>query len=259
MNKPIGFFALLSIVISSQLGAGTFILPANIHLYGYYGLIGCAGAALLAMLFAMIFSKLSIVIKDKDENKSGISLYINKTLGKDIGFFSGWVYWVICWASSVELVISANAFIEKFIGNSISPLIIEIIILTFFSAINLFGVQFTSKIEKYLNIIKILPLIILPIVLLLFYFKSDNIYIVEEVKNIAPSNMIFSSLLITFWGFIGLECATMTSREIKNKDKNVTRATIIGTFIMGILYSINILGVVGSAPSDKFYQSVTPF
>ena len=39
-HRKIGFWAVLSIIIGSQIGAGFFMLPVTLAPYGYFGLVG---------------------------------------------------------------------------------------------------------------------------------------------------------------------------------------------------------------------------
>lgn len=82
-SNAIGFWALVSIVISSELGASIFLLPKELANYGIYGIVGWIiggiGAILIAVTFALLCSQTSSI--------GSSSTYISICFGKKIGFF----------------------------------------------------------------------------------------------------------------------------------------------------------------------------
>ncbi len=64
MKRKIGFYALVAIVIGSQIGSGVFILPAALTEYGPLSLLGCLLSGIGAILLTLVFGKLAMYHPD---------------------------------------------------------------------------------------------------------------------------------------------------------------------------------------------------
>jgi APA family basic amino acid/polyamine antiporter len=107
------------------------------------------------------------------------------------------------------------------------------------------------------TIIKILPLLFI-IVIGLFFFKIDNF----PSFNLTGENN-FSTLsavaTLTLYAFLGIECATIPAGNIKNPERTIPRATMLGAVITTVLYILGTVVLFGILPLDILQSSPAPF
>jgi APA family basic amino acid/polyamine antiporter len=70
---------------------------------------------------------------------------------------------------------------------------------------------------------------------------------------------ITSTTTLTLFAFLGLECATIPSGNVKNAEKTVSRATIIGTLLTTFIYVAGTVAVMGLIPPSMLKDSQAPF
>jgi APA family basic amino acid/polyamine antiporter len=64
---------------------------------------------------------------------------------------------------------------------------------------------------------------------------------------------------LTLWAFIGLESATVPAEEVKDPERTIPRATMLGTGLTTIVYIIATIAVMGIVPLAALQTSNAPF
>ncbi|MCC8416963.1 MAG: amino acid permease [Rickettsia endosymbiont of Bryobia graminum] len=256
-NQKLGFWAVFALVTGSQIGTGVLILPTSLVPFGVYSIAGwiissCA-AIVLSLLFAILCSKFP--------QTGGPHVYLKNTFGNSAAFFTGWTYWIISSVSSATVVISSIRYLSPLIGeyNSFLYLSLEVILLLAIMLINLKGIGTAGRMEFILSLLKFIPLIIVPIAALLYKFDSSNFVIEQNAPNLPLSKIIGQVVLLTFWGFIGLESATAQAGSVINPSKTIPRAIVTGTTCVALLYLINNIGIIGVIPKQDLINSSAPY
>lgn len=255
-EKKIGFWSVVALVIGSQVGSGIFLLPTNLAPFGWYSIFGWIISGIGAITLAMVFAKLCFWFP----RTGGPHVYAFEAFGIIVGFFTGWTYWVISWVSTIAVIIAISDYLGSLFGtiSSGGNLIIQLILLLSVALLNLKGVNAAGNIEFILTILKFIPLIVLPIFGFI-YFNSSHIKMSQEILSTSTVNILNRLMLLTLWGFIGLESATTPAGSVKNPSKTIPTAIIAGTVVVVFLYLFNSVGILGAMPSDKFVQSQAPY
>ena len=60
---------------------------------------------------------------------------------------------------------------------------------------------------------------------------------------------------LTLWAMLGVECASIAARRVRDPGRNVPRATLIGTFIVGLIYILVSTPVAMLLPQDEVARS----
>jgi APA family basic amino acid/polyamine antiporter len=89
------------------------------------------------------------------------------------------------------------------------------------------------------------------------FFKISLKETLNEGGNMAST--IATTALLTFWGFIGVECATTPAESVKTPKKTIPRAIIIGTSSVALIYIINTISITGVVGFDKLINSPAPY
>ena len=64
---------------------------------------------------------------------------------------------------------------------------------------------------------------------------------------------------ITLYAFLGLESASIPAASVKNPEKTVPRATLLGTIIVALIYVLSTFVLFGVLPMDVLAASPSPF
>ena len=252
----LGFWSLFALVTGSQIGSGIFMLPANLAPFGWFSLLGWIISGVGAIALALVFAKLCSWFPQT----GGPHVYARAAFGDKIGFWTGWTYWVVSWVSTTAVIVATVGYLSPLFGpfSPNSTLIWQVCLLGIVTWLNLQGVYAAGRVEFVLTVLKFIPLIALP-ALGLIYFNADNIQITPEVATLSTSNILAQVVLLTLWGFIGLESGTTPASSVENPSKTIPKAVIWGTIAVAAVYLLNSVGLLGAIPSSELAQSKAPY
>jgi APA family basic amino acid/polyamine antiporter len=92
----------------------------------------------------------------------------------------------------------------------------------------------------------------------IFYFDSSNLPSLN-LTDMPISKALSASALLTMWAFIGVETGTVPAGQVKNPERNVPLATIIGTLIAAFIYILGTTVVFGVVPQSQLSASISPY
>ena len=246
---------MLAIVINAQLGASIFLLPSKLAVFNTYGLIGWIVGGIGAILVAMVFAFLCI----ETCKAGGPHIYARMVFGDKVGFFVTWLYWCGAWVCNPILISTSIDYLEQIIGNIsvLERFLLEISIVVSLTLINIKGIKWAGYLENIMVMIKLLPLLLVPI---LAFKNMDS----GNFKLVAPENMsaldaVCKASIVAFWGFVGLEEGGSTADSVKNANKSVPLAIILGTSFVALLSLINTISIFGIIPCNELKDIGAPF
>ena len=257
-KNKLGLWTSTSLVVGNMIGSGVFLMPAALAAYGGISLFGWIFAAAGAFLLAKVYSNLSKLLPQAD---GGPYAYTRKGFGDFAGFLVAWGYWISIWctnaAIAVALVSALSTFFPILASSALVAVSTGLAAIWLLTWVNTRGVVTSGKLQLITTILKIVPLLLVSLGGLLFF----------KVKNFVPFNSsgtsdfaaITATATLTFFAFLGLECATIPSGSVNNPEKTIPKATMLGTLIATIIYILSSVSVMGMIPSKELQQSVTPF
>ena len=71
--------------------------------------------------------------------------------------------------------------------------------------------------------------------------------------------LLSSTAALTLWAFIGLESATVPAEEVKDPERTIPRATILGTILATLVYIVATVAIMGIIPTGELAASTSPF
>jgi basic amino acid/polyamine antiporter, APA family len=257
-ENKLGLWTSTSLVIGNMIGAGVFLLPATLASFGAISLVGWIVSTIGALLLARIFAKLSRLVPNGD---GGPYAYTRKGFGNFAGFIVAWGYWISCWctnaAITVSLVGALSVFFPVLASSTLLAIGTGLGVIWVLTWVNTRGIKASGNMQLVTTILKLIPLILVSAAGLFFVhaanFKPFNLSGGSDASAIAATSTL------TFFAFLGLECATIPSGSVKNPDKTIPRATMLGTLIATVVYILCTVSVMGIIPAKTLQQSVTPF
>ncbi|PTB88065.1 hypothetical protein C9925_00550 [cyanobacterium G8-9] len=119
-----------------------------------------------------------------------------------------------------------------------------------FILINLIGAALVAKLENIIVIIKLSVLVFFSIVAL-FYIDPKLL----SVADMPPLKDMFFAVGLTFFAYQGFSVITNTVEDMDNPKRNMMRSMLIAIGLVGLLYVITSIAVLGNLPLDKVIEA----
>jgi amino acid transporter len=253
-KNKISLFTAIILNINIIIGGGFFL--------GAQGIAQSSGslAPLSWIIWGFILLPLVLVLAKLSHLyplAGGPYIYSKKALGSFWGLVSGWGYFIGTIAGHAVLIHALGNVIISFgfepILQSIgcNHFILDIILIAFFSLLNLANINFLAKAQMLFAILKFIPLIAV-IIASFFLFTFKNI-----TQSTAHVSGFFESIPFVIFAFLGIEVCCAIAHQIKNGKKNTGKAILISFFlIMGIytLIQFCLLGIHGTSNINPFIE-----
>lgn len=107
------------------------------------------------------------------------------------------------------------------------------------------------------TLIKLIPIILVSCVGI-FHINVSNL---EHFNISGHSNLvaIANAAMLTFFAFAGLESATIPADSVKNPEKTIFRATVLGTLITAAIYLLSTVAIMGMFAPEILAKDPAPF
>lgn len=259
-SKPqkIGLITATSFVIGNMIGAGIFVIPAILAPYGSISFLGWIFTAAGALILAKIFGNFSKILVNKS---GGPYAYSRAGFGDFIGFLVAWGYWISIWVSNAALAITIVGALSFFFpvldSDPIYSVLTGLSFIWFFTWINTRGIKESGKVQVITTVLKLLPLVFV-IIAGIFLFDINNFpaYNLTSESDFATFPVVAT---ITLYAFLGIESASIPAGNVKNPEKTVPKATLMGTIIVTFVYIMSTFILFGILPMDVLANSPSPF
>ena len=251
-----GLTAAMALIVGSIIGVGVFNLPTSLAVYGPITLVSMAlttvGALALAVLFAALSRRLPA--------DGGPYAYARAGFGNPLGFINAWSYWITAWAGNAAIAVGWVLYVEHFINKGHTKWITVLLVLVGLwipAAVNLSGVKNMGSVQVVTTIIKFVALAFISVVGL-FYIKSAN-FTPWNVSGESSINAIGGGMAIALFSYLGVETASVAAAKVRNPDRNIPRATILGTIATAVVYLLSLTVAFGVVPTASLAKANAPF
>lgn len=257
-EKKLGLWTSTSLVLGNMIGAGVFLMPATLASIGGISLVGWICAAFGAFLLAKVFANLSRLVPAAD---GGPYAYSQKGLGDFAGFLVAWGYLVSVWftnaAITVSFISALSTFIPILATNPFIAVLAGLATIWILTWVNTLGIVISGKLQLVTTILKLVPLVLIGIGGL-FFIQWANFFPLNISGN-SNFEAITLATSLAFFAFLGVECATIPSGNVKDSANTVARATMMGTTLATFVYITSTVSVMGMIPISQLQHSLTPF
>ena len=257
LRRSMGLWMATALVVGNMVGSGIFTLPAALAgEAGPASIVALALTGIGALLLALVFANLG-----RAHPKTGGPYYFaRRAFGDFIGFQTAWAYWIAAWVGNAALAVAFAGYLGVFWNtakttNWVSALV-AVAAIWAFTLVNVLGARQTGVAQVVTTVLKFVPLAVIGVVGL-FYVKGGNF---------SPFTVhggfdwhVNAAATLALWAFIGLESATVPAEEVKNPEKTIPRATILGTLAATVLYVVALVAIVGVLSQAALSGSSAPF
>jgi APA family basic amino acid/polyamine antiporter len=256
-GRQLGFWMCLALVVGNMIGSGIFLLPANLAPLGLNAIWGWALTIGGAMCLAGVFAALAKAIPEA----TGPYDYVQRALGAPIAFLVMWSYWISTWVTNSAISIAAVSYLSTlapgfFAAPAVAPLF-AIGFVALFTGVACTGAHVSGRVQIMTSVLKIMPLIAAMVIALIVVGGGD------APAQFAPTpvtpNGVAAAAALTLWAMLGFECAAVPAARVKDPGRNIPRATLIGTLVVGLIYLAASSAVFLLLPADVAAKSPAPF
>jgi APA family basic amino acid/polyamine antiporter len=245
-KKQIGLYGLTMIAIGSSIGSGIFRTPSEIAGYlpseGLMLLVWLAGG-LIAICGALTFASISA----RFPQVGGFYVFLKEAYGGLPAFLFGWSMLVVINTGSLAaLSLVFTSYLSSFFPLSDSAqLVVAVMTIILLTVMNIFGVKFGNFFASFFTSAKLLGILFIVFLGIFFginheinYFNTD---FPANANNLSLISAFGLALIGVSFSFGGYQHATFVAAEVKNAERVVPRAMVIGILIVCLAYlTINI-------------------
>lgn len=252
------------IALGGTIGTGLFLgVGDSIHRAGpsvilIYIIVGIFLFLLMRALGELIMS---------DLNKHTYIDFIEQYLGKNIGFITGYLYW-LSWIALGMAETTALGIYFKYWFPTLKPWIPGIITIVALLIINLISTRVFGNLEFSFAIIKIITIV--AFVLLILYLLitgGKTIFGPVAFANLDDHGGFFArgphgflqGFQMVIFSFIGVELIGLTAAEVQNPETTLKRAINQMPIRIILFYVMAILGILLVIPWSKVSTNSSPF
>jgi APA family basic amino acid/polyamine antiporter len=257
-KQKLGIWMTTSLVIGNMIGGGIFLMPSTLAEFGGISIVGWLVSSIGALLLASVFSKLSRLVTGKS---GGPYAYARAGFGDYVGFLVAWGYWIAVWVAMAALAIAFVSAMSVFFPVlkekpwiAVSLGLAAVWVLTW---VNTRGVRTSGKVQVLTTLLKVVPILLI-IMGGFFFFKAEN-FIPFNASDTNALSAIAITGTLTLYAFLGLESASVPSDNVKDPEKTIPRATMLGTIFTTAIYILSTVAVMGLIPLDTLAKSPAPF
>jgi basic amino acid/polyamine antiporter, APA family len=255
-KRQIGLVIATALVLGNMVGSGVFLLPASLAPYGGYSLIGWLISAFGALLLAGVFCRLA----KRAPLAGGPYAYSREAFGDCIGFLVAWIYWVGLVGGNAAIAVAFASYLSALFpvigSHALFGALAAVAAIWVLAAVNIAGIRSAGVVQVVTTILKLSPLLALA---LFGYAHFDPQLLMPGPHAGPPWHAINFCVAATLFAFIGVEAATIPAAHVRDPERTIPRATLLGTVIAAVVYIACTTAVLGLLPASELAKSQAPF
>ncbi|MEG8038875.1 amino acid permease [Sphingomonas sp. LR60] len=251
----LGFWGALALVMGNLIGSGIYLLPATLAPFGANATFGWVVTIAGAMALAFVFARLAAAVPQA----GGPYAYADAAFGPAVGFATAWSYWTLIWAGNGAVAVAAVSALSVAIP-ALAPhaAIAAVAMVWVFVGVNVRGVAAAARVQVVTMVLKLMPLAAVALLAGWLLLTKGGAAVVQDAPVPLAAGTIAGAAALTFWGFLGVESATVPADRMRDPARTVPRATLIGTAAVGVIYLIVSGAITALMPRAAVTASPAP-
>lgn len=251
-----GVWTATALVVGSMIGAGIFILPAQLAPFGWWSVAAWIVALMGSLALALVFIGLH---RARPEATSAAAL-CELGLGRLGGMLVGWSYWLSIVATNAVLALGAASYAGVFLpplaASPIRASLAAVQLIVSLTAVNLLGIKAAGRFQLVATVAKLVPLVVTTA--LLATILAGGVEPQPLSVDLGGASPV-APLATAMFALLGFEAASVAAARVRDPQRNVARATIAGLLIAGGLCMVLSIGIALVLPADEIAASAAPF
>jgi basic amino acid/polyamine antiporter, APA family len=255
--RQLGLGMATALVVGNTIGMGIFMQPAALAPFGLNALTGWAAVIVGCICLAVTFSALARKLPQAD----GPFGYVRSTLSEAVAFPALWSYWISCWVTNAVLSIGVvGYFITVFPAAAVvPPAALAVAFMWIFVGVNLLGIKSGGRVQVVTTLLKVAPLVLVLVVGAVSILSSPGTYTPNLPTTPLTTQLSMGAAAVALYAMLGFESAAVAAGRVKDPERTIPRATLIGTLLVAIFYvAIVAIGML-VVPQATLASSDAPF
>jgi APA family basic amino acid/polyamine antiporter len=256
-SGSLGLWTATALVTGNMIGSGIFLLPASLAGFGGISLYGWAFSTAGALTVALVFAGLSRQVR----GSGGPYAYTRAAFGDLPAFLVGWGYWISMVAGNAAIAIALVGYMAPFfpglVAEPLAATATALAMIWLLVAVNVAGIREAGRVQLVTTVLKLIPLVAIGLFGVAFlepaHFEPWNLSGESDLAAIT------ATAALTFWAFMGMECANIPADDVAEPEKTIPRAAVAGTLIAAAVYIPSTIGVMGVIAPEDLAGSTAPY
>ena len=270
LRRDLGIWGAAAIVVGTTIGSGIFLVPTtmikNVGSTQMLFVVWIVGG-LLSLFGALSYAELAAAMPEA----GGEYVYLREAYGPLWAFLYGWTQtWVAKTGSIATLATGFFIYLTNFrpelgavlttiplpLGENGAPLeirygqLLAMCVIGALGVVNYFGVKVGGNVQIVVTIVKV-GLIAIIIVIGLLFAQGNTVHFSQSTP--APGGIagFFAALVAALWAYDGWNNVSMVSSEIRNPQRSLPLALILGILaVIGIYLLANVAYFYVLSPAE---------
>lgn len=245
-----------ALVVGSVIGTGVFAVPSALAVFGPISLVAFVLVTIGAVALALAFRGLAARLP----GAGGPYVYAREAFGEFGGFLIAWSYWITAWAGNAAIVVAWVGYVEVFVNTGHErwwSVVIALAGLWLPALVNLAGLRSIAAFEVVTTVLKFVPLLFMATIGL-FFLDTAN-FGDFNASGTSWLGAISAAGAIALFSYLGIETASVAAARVRDPQRNVGRATVLGTLACAVVYLLGTVTVFGTVAHDDLVGSTAPF
>lgn len=232
-----GFWRCLALVVGTLIGSGIYLLPAQLAPFGWNAVFGWLVTIGGALCLALVFARLAQALP----SAAGPYAFVEAAFGRLPAFGVAWSYWVSIWVGNAAIAVAAASYLSLFVpalaeqpglGAAAAAAILWVL-----TALNAISLRAAGTVQLVTALLKLVPLLVVVAIAGILMVTPGGTAAAPPLRSEELSlSAINGAAAMTLWAMLGIEAAAWASRNVRDPARNVPRATVAGTLLVGLLY-----------------------
>ena len=255
LRRVLGLGFGLAVIVGSTLGIGILRTPGLIA-----GQLPSPTAVLLVwvvgglytLIGAICFAELGTMLP----KEGGYYVYAKHAFGDTIGFAVGWTDWLSYCAVLGYVSIGFGEFVKVLLPSTPVPVTLTaIVVLVGLVALQLAGVQVSSRFQQAATAVKFLAFLVLVVAAFALHGFAPAPSVSVPAASAAGLVFALQAVVITYGGW---QSALYFSEEDRDPEGNIPRSMIGGVVAVIVVYLLVNLALLALLPLDELARSTLP-
>lgn len=257
VRGEIGFWTCVALVVGNTIGIGIFMQPASLAPFGYNAFYAWAITAIGCVALALVISRLARRLPQAD----GPLGYIQAGLGERAAFITMWCYWCSVWVANAAIAVGVTGYLQSALPwfAQFPAALVAAGLVWLFVGVNLLGIKSGGRVQVVTATLKILPMFLVVGLGAALLVAEPAAYQSQPLPAPVSLPAIMGAATIALFAMLGLESAAIPASRVKNPERIVPRATVVGTLVVAGIYIVVILVALLLIPEEQLAQSAAPF
>jgi APA family basic amino acid/polyamine antiporter len=258
-RRAFGFWLCLSLCIGTFIGSGIFLLPAQLAPYGWNALFAWLITIGGALCLALVFARLTRALPEA----AGPYAFVGRAFGPGAAFTVAWSYWISTWVGNAAISVAAISYLSLFVpaltATPAATAAAALALLWLLTLLNCLSLRAVGGFQLVTVIIKLVPLLVVIGLACHVLATGRQGPIVPLRAQDLHLSSINAAAALTLWALLGVEAPSIACGTVRDPERNVPRATLIGTAVVGLLYILASTPIATFLPAAELTRSDAPF